>query len=498
MNIQNTEWLSHPLILEINTWPWLYGLSERYNYLITLQNVPEEVIDNEFKYFDVIWLMGVWERSPKGREIAINHPGLQEEYRQALRYFSTDDVVGSPYAIHYYHVDSNLGSETGLDYFRKQLADRGILLILDYVPNHVAIDHVWVLEKSNTFIEGTFEEQISNPDKFFSAGGKVYAHGLDPYFFDNPWTDTVQINAFSKEARQKTINTLLNIAEQCDGVRCDMAMLLINEVFKRTWGERGGKPLEKEFWREVIPAVKEKFPNFKFIAEVYWDLEWELQQQGFDYCYDKKLYERLIHDDARSIRTHLLADMDYQSKLVRFIENHDEQRAVKVFGEKKSRAAAIITLTLPGARLIHEGQTQGHTIKLPVQLRRRPMEENNAELVVFYNKLLKIIPGKELGKGQWSLCKVEPVGKDASYENLIAYIWEINNLRQLTVVNFSTYLTQGHIRIGGLHYGSNNWTFTDLFTQKKYTYKGEDLDNYGLYVDLDAFQGHILDIKKND
>ena len=496
MYINKIEWPENPKIYQINTWPWLYGLSETYNYPITLQNVPEEVLDRYISLFDVIWLMGVWERSPKGREIAINHPDLQEEYRNALRYFSTDDVVGSPYAVHYYHVDSHLGGQEGLINFRKQLVDRGLLLLLDYVPNHVSIDHVWTLEKSDVFIEGIFEEQIAKPNEFFSVGGRVYAHGKDPNF--PPWTDTVQINAFSKEARQKTINTLLNIAEQCDGVRCDMAMLLINEVFKRTWGERGGKPLEKEFWRDVIPAIKEKFPNFKFIAEVYWDLEWELQQQGFDYCYDKKLYERLIHDDARSIQTHLMADWNYQSKLVRFIENHDEQRAVKRFGEKKSKAAAIITLTLPGARLIQEGQPRGHTIKLPVQLRRRPMEESNSELVVFYNKLLKIIPGKELGKGQWSLCKVEPVGKDASYENLIAYIWEINNLRQLTVVNFSTYLTQGHIRIGGLHYGSNNWTFTDLLTQKKYTYKGEDLDNYGLYVDLDSWKFQIFDIKKND
>ena len=496
MSIKKIEWSENPKIYQINTWPWLYGLSESYNYTITLQNVPEEVLDKEISLFDVVWLMGVWERSPKGRKRALQHPDLQEEYREALRYFSADDVVGSPYAVYYYHVDSHLGGQEGLTNFRKQLINRGILLLLDYVPNHVAIDHMWTLEKSEIFVQGTLEEQMSHPYDFFSVGDQVYAHGRDPNF--PPWTDTVQINAFSKEARQKTINTLLNIAEQCDGVRCDMAMLLINEVFKRTWGERGGTPLEKEFWREVIPAVKEMFPNFKFIAEVYWDLEWELQQQGFDYCYDKKLYERLAHDDAESINEHLRAEWDYQSKLVRFIENHDEKRAIKVFGEKRSRAAAIITLTLPGARLIHEGQTLGHAIKLPVQLRRRPMEENNAELVVFYNKLLKIIPGKELGKGQWSLCKVEPVGKDASYENLIAYMWEINNLRQLTVVNFSTYLTQGHIRIGGLHYGSNNWTFTDLLTQKKYTYKGEDLDNYGLYVDLDAWEGQIFDIKKND
>lgn len=494
MSIKEIEWPKNPKIFQINTWSWLYGLSETYNYPITLKNVPEEVLDKQISLFDAVWLMGVWERSPKGREIAIQHPDLQKEYRSALRYFSTDDVVGSPYSVHYYHVDSHLGGQEGLAFFRKQLADRGLLLLLDYVPNHVAIDHVWTLEKSDAFIEGTFEEQISKPDEFFSVRGKVYAHGRDPNFL--PWSDTVQINAFSSDARLKAINTLLSIAEKCDGVRCDMAMLMTNDVFKKTWGERVGIPPEKEFWCEVIPSVKEKNANFKFLAEVYWDMEWELQQQGFDYCYDKRLYERLAKEDAESIRSHLEADIDYQGKLVRFIENHDEQRAYNIFGEKKSRLAAIIILTLPGATLIHEGQMEGHKVKLPVQLRRRPMEVDITELMDFYQNLLKIIPGKEKGKGQWELCKIEPVANDYSYKNLIAYTWSFVNKNILIVVNFSPYLTQGHVRIKGVHYGFNEWTFRDLLTEEKYTYKGEDLDTYGFYVDLDAWKGHIFDIKK--
>ena len=488
------DWPNHPKIYEINTWPWLYDLSDRYNYPITLENVPEEVIDAEISSFNVIWLMGVWERSPRGRDIAINHPDLQKEYNQALRYFSTDDVVGSPYAVHYYHVDSHLGTEKGLAFFRKQLYDRGLFLLLDYVPNHVAIDHIWTLEKSDAFIEGTIEEQMSNPYDFFSVGDKVYTHGRDPYF--PPWTDTVQINAFSPEARQKAINTLLNIAKKCDGVRCDMAMLMTNDVFKKTWKDKAGETPDKEFWREIIPKVKEKFPNFKFLAEVYWDMEWDLLQQGFDYCYDKKLYERLAHDNVESIIAHLQAEWDYQSKLVRFIENHDEQRAMKLFGEKKARAASMILLTLPGARLIHEGQMEGYTIKLPVQLRRWPMEEKNPGLVKFYLKLLKIIPGKNYRKEQWSLCNIEPVGKDESFKNLIAYTWSVEHRDILVVVNYSTYLTQGHVRIEGVHYGSNKWTFSDVITEEKFIYKGEDLDTHGLYVDLDAWQSHIFDIKK--
>ena len=494
MSIDKSKWPANPRIFQINTWPWLHNLSETHSYPITLHNIPKEILGKEIINFDVVWLMGVWERSPQGREIAIQHQGLQEEYRKVLRYFNTDDIVGSPYSVYYYHVDSHLGSKEGLEIFRKELANHELLLLLDYIPNHVAVDHLWTLEKSDIFIQGTLEEQISHPYDFFSVQNRVYAHGRDPNFL--PWTDTVQINAFSSDARQKAINTLLNIAEQCDGVRCDMAMLMTNDVFKRTWGERAGLPPEKEFWREVIPAVKQKFPDFIFIAEVYWDMEWELQQQGFDYCYDKKMYDRMIHDNAQSIREHLQADWEYNRKLLRFIENHDEQRAVEVFGEDRSRAAAIIALTLPGARLIYEGQMRGYKIKLPIQLGRRPIEKENKELYDFYQRLLKIIPGKDFANGKWLLCKVDPVGNDTSYTNLISYIWSTENQYQLTVVNFSPYLTQGHVRIENLNYGFNNWKFTDLFTQKAYTYKGYDLSTYGLYIDLDAWKGQIFDIKK--
>ena len=163
MVAKEINWPKHPKILEINTWPWLNGLSQRYNKPISLKNVPREVLDNEFTFFDVVWLMGVWERSPRGRDIAIEHPGLQEDYRNALEYYNTNDVVGSPYSIHYYHVDTELGGKDGLATFRRQLAKRDLLLILDYVPNHVAIDHLWTLEKSDVFIKGTTEDFISHP-----------------------------------------------------------------------------------------------------------------------------------------------------------------------------------------------------------------------------------------------------------------------------------------------------------------------------------------------
>src|SRR4051812_17824616 len=107
------------------------------------------------------------------------------------------------------------------------------------------------------------------------------------------------------------------------------------------------------------------------LAEVYWDLEYKLQQLGFDYTYDKRLYDRLVKNDANLLRLHLRATVDYQQRLARFIENHDEERAVTVFGRPRSCAAAVLALTLPGMRLLHEGQLAGRARRVPVQLGRR-------------------------------------------------------------------------------------------------------------------------------
>jgi hypothetical protein len=495
LSFNNIEWPKSPKIFEINTWLWIHHLSEVYNIPINLKSVPKEFFKNELRFFDAVWLMGVWERSPASRRLALENEGLQGEFHKVLHDFGENDIIGSPYAIHYYHVDSHLGGVEGLKQVRNHLAENGIRLILDYVPNHVAIDHMWILEKSDMFIQGTLNDLMQKPYDFFSEGETVYAHGKDPNF--PSWSDTIQINAFSREARKKAINTLLNIAELCDGVRCDMAMLLTNSVFSKTWGEKAGSPLEKEFWTEVISSVKEKYPNFLFIAEVYWDMEWELMQLGFDYCYDKKLYDKLAYENTKEVKEYLKADLDYQRKLVRFIENHDEERSIVKFGEAKSQAAALIVLTSPGAKLVYEGQMKGFKLKIPLQLGRNSEEKESKKIFEFYKTLLDIVNGKDFANLNWSLCNVEPINmENNSSDNILSYLWWKNNIYRLIVVNYSSNPSKAHIITNVIKFNTNEWIFTDLLNQKEFIYKGKDLDEFGLFVDLNPWKGHIFDIKK--
>jgi hypothetical protein len=293
-------WSRYPTLYEINTWVWLNELARGSGKKVDLSTVPPTEWDSIASYgFDAVWLMGVWERSPAGIAIANRNPGLLQDFQGALPDFQSADNVGSPYCIRRYVVDDRLGGTEGLAIAREQLANRGMKLLLDFVPNHVAPDHPWVAEHPEYFLHGSSQDAKNSPGSYIEVHNQYLACGKDPYF--PAWPDVLQLNAFQPGLRQSVVETLANIAAQCDGVRCDMAMLLLNDVFKRTWGARAGQTPSTEYWDDVVPAVKRAHPGFLFIAEAYWDLEWELQQHGFDFCYDKRLYDRLEQEDGDCI-----------------------------------------------------------------------------------------------------------------------------------------------------------------------------------------------------
>jgi glycosidase len=481
-----------PLIYEINTWVWLAELSRKHKSPVTLSNVPNEEWDAIASFgFDAVWLMGVWQRSPAGKKLARNLTPLLEEYRKALPDFTPEDIPGSPYCIRDYSVDESLGGPEGLYQARKAAADCGLGLILDFVPNHVAMDHEWVLERPEFIIPGDAADLIRAPREFFQSGGRVFACGRDPNY--PPWQDVAQLNAFHPGLREAAIGTLLGIAAQCDGVRCDMSILLINRIFQKTWGSRAGREPQHEYWVQVIGDVRKRYPDFAFIAEAYWDLERELQQQGFDYCYDKRLYDRLIHESADTIRLHLSGDPAYPHKLVRFIENHDEPRAAAAFGPEKARAAAVIVAALPGARLFYDGQFEGRKVQLPVQLGRQPEEYPDRELRCFYRTLLESVRDARLREGTWNLCELSGWPDNESYRNFVAWIWAGADRHHLIVVNLSERQSQGRVRMPGLNLSGRSWQLVDLLSGDVFERDGNEMTDPGLYVDLRPWGYHFLE-----
>lgn len=484
-------WSRNPTIYEINTWVWLSELSERFGTSVTLGSIPEAEWNAVAAYgFDAVWLMGVWERSPAGIVISNRNENLIGEFRRALPDFRQQDNVGSPYCVRRYVVDQHLGGPDGLASARRELAKRKIRLILDFVPNHVAQDHPWVTAHPEYFVQGKTADASGDPNSFVKLGDRIFAYGRDPYF--PPWQDVLQLNAFQPDLREATLETVLSIAGQCDGIRCDMAMLLLNQIFERTWGSRAGKPPATEYWRDLIPDVKKAHSEFLFVAEAYWDLEWELQQQGFDFCYDKRLYDRLNHDGAETIRLHLSADLAYQAKLLRFIENHDERRAAATFSPEKQRAAAVAIATLTGARLFHEGQFEGRKMRLPVFLCRRPAETPDQRLQIFYQWLLDAINSPVFREGQWALCKCAGWPDNSSYQHLVAWSWFKDNDRYLIVVNLSDSAVQGMVQCSWDDLRGKTWRLADVLSGQSYDRNGDEMRDRGLYVDLKPWNCHFF------
>ena len=485
-----SAWPQYPVLYEIDTWIWLTHLRQKYGRDIDLASVPSAEWDAIAAYgFDAVWLMGVWERSPVGIAIANQNKGLIEDFRRALPDFRAEDNVGSPYCVRGYVVDQHFGGPSGLATARRALSKRGMNLILDFVPNHVAPDHRWVAEHPEYFVLGRADDIRNDPASFRQIGGTVFACGRDPYF--PAWPDVLQLNAFEPGLREAVIQTVSNIAEQCDGVRCDMAMLMLNAIFQRTWGGRVGGPPRTEYWTDVISVIKQQRPGFLFIAEAYWDLEWELQQLGFDFCYDKKLYDRLEHSDTENIRLHLCADLAYQRRLLRFIENHDEPRATSAFFAAKQRAAALTIATVPGARMFHEGQFEGRKVRPPVFLGRRPGEPQDRDLQEFYRKLLDAIHRPVFREGQWMLCNRSGWPDNTSFQNLVAWTWLGNDDQYVIVVNLSDRPAQGQVQIPWAD-ANETWQLLDLFSGAKYERNGDEMFSPGLYVELGPWNYHFF------
>jgi len=484
-------WPRYPSLYEINTWVWLSELGQKYGKKVDLSAVPSAEWDAIASYgFDAVWLMGVWERSPAGIAISNQNQNLLADFRRALPDFRPDDNVGSPYCIRGYAVDRHLGGPEGLAVARRELAKRGMNLLLDFVPNHVAPDHPWAAEHPEYFIRGNAGDLRNDPSSFIEVHGNVIARGRDPYF--PAWQDVVQLNAFAPGLRQSAIETVSSIAQQCDGIRCDMAMLFLNQVFERTWGSRAGPRPATEYWIDLIVTIKKKYPGFLFAAEAYWDLEWDLQQQGFDFCYDKKLYDRLEHGNAESARLHLCADLAYQAKLLRFIENHDEPRAAATFLPAKQEAAALTTATLPGAKLFHEGQFDGRKVRLPVFLGRRPTEPVDSSLHTFYSKLLESIHRPIFHEGQWALCERTGWPDNASFQNLVAWSWLRGDEWYLIVVNLSDYTSQAQVQVPWADVPGGHWKLADLLSGAVFERDGNQMRSPGLYVELEPWHYHFL------
>ncbi len=483
------------LLYEINARLWLTELKDKYQDSLFLIDVPDDewtTIRN--KGFEWIWLMGVWETAEV--DDLDRYPFLKSVFDEALPTWQKPDTVGSPYSIMKYSLNPYLGNKGDLAELKSKLNSFGIKLILDFIPNHLSYLTTYLQTNVDYFIHSKTEIR-ERRKLFFHTGTNYIAMGKDPHF--DPWTDTSQLNIFNEKTRLFMINNLRHIAKHADGVRCDMAMLVLNDIFNSTWGwllkKQGFFIPQQEFWSIAIQEIKSEFPEFTFIAEVYWNLECKLQDLGFDYTYDKRLYDELKNSTGANIYNYINRNFPFQEKAMRFIENHDEERAIKVFGSQKSLAAFVIISTLPGMTLVHQGQVIGKTVKAPLRLLRIKDENIDRDLNAKYEIIFQFLSNIESNVSKFSFIKITQAwAYNDSHYNITSWIWRTKQKFFLIVVNYSSIMSQANLKLPKDILVQNNLIFSDKYGEKEYIRDCKSLIEEGLFVELKPYNFHLFEV----
>jgi hypothetical protein len=484
----------YPLLYQANTRVWLNRMSRHIGRSATLDDIPDIDLDVIASLgFDWVYLLSVWQIGEAGRKVSRSNPGWLAEYREFLPDLQEEDICGSGFAITSYTLNSELGKPDVLLRLRDRLHQRGLKLMLDFVPNHTAPDHPWTHAHPEYYVPGTEAQLAEQPQNYIKVdlpqGSTILAYGRDPYF--DGWPDTLQLNYGNPALQTVLIDELLKISQWCDGLRCDMAMLVLPEIFQRTWGIAIAP-----FWEKATQKVREQHPDFIFMAEVYWDMEWTLQQKGFDYTYDKRLYDRLRDRHPHPVREHFWADLDYQEKSARFLENHDEPRAAATFPPGSHQAAAILTYFSPGLRFFHQGQLQGWQKKISVHLCRGPEQAIDPSLQEFYRKLLEVLHLSVFREGDWQLLECQPAWESNwTSDCFIAFAWQgLDGKRVIIAVNYASNQSQCYVRLPWLDLGDHMYQLKDLMGSSSYDRLGTDLLSTGLYLDLPGWSYHVFEL----
>lgn len=474
-------------ILEVNTRVWLRRLGG--GTPLSLDSVADSILDTwKNQGFDAIWLMGVWHASNEGAEIARNHEGLQREFRDTLSDLKPqEDITGSPYAVADYRVREDLGGNEALAGFRERLRKRGLKLILDFVPNHTAIDHPWVFEHPEWYVQGYPDDKYNSRGFGVESdeGERVICHGKDPYF--PPWTDTAQLDYRNPDLQEALRDLLKQLADICDGVRCDMAMLVLSEVFGRTWGSH-----PEEFWPRAIFETRAANPDFLFMAEVYWGKDKELLEMGFNLTYDKVPLDQAVHGPLWDRDLFDLPESEHRRR-VRFLENHDEPRIASRIDKNRAFAAASWLFSLPTTRLIYEGQLEGAKVRPPVQLLRAPEEPVDETVRDFYGKLLETLKVPVIRSGIWALLETRSAwqGND-SHTRILGQAYDLYDEHIRIFVNWADHRSQCwiDIKFGDLH--GKEVVLRDSLNGMTYVRDGVELMMRGLYLDLPPWHAHVF------
>jgi hypothetical protein len=196
------------------------------------------------------------------------------------------------------------------------------------------------------------------------------------------------------------------------------------------------------------------------------------------------------------VREHFLAGLDFQDKVARFMENHDEPRAAATFAPALHRAAAIVTYLSPGLRFFHQGQFEGRTKRISPHLVRAPLEPTDEATKDFYEQLLAALRNKTVRDGEWRLLECVPAWDgNWTWDGFLAFGWQHDTAHMLVVVNYADNQGQCYVRWPYADPGGSTVRLTDLMSAARYERAGSDLASAGLYLDLPPRGYHVFEVQ---
>src|SRR5688572_21768346 len=128
----------YPLLYQINTRVWVTELSRKLGRRATLDDITDDALDKIAEDgFDWVWFLSVWRTGELGRKVSRENLGWRHEFENTLPDLDDKDIEGSGFAIMDYTVHPDLGGDSSLSKLRSRLQQRGLKLMLDFVPNHM-------------------------------------------------------------------------------------------------------------------------------------------------------------------------------------------------------------------------------------------------------------------------------------------------------------------------------------------------------------------------
>ena len=361
------------------------------------------------------------------------------------------------------------------------------------MPNHVAPDHAWTTEHPEWFVRGTTDDLAADPAAFLAIGDAVIARGRDPYF--PPWPDVVQLDASLPALREAAAAEVAAIAERCDGVRCDMAMLVLDDIFVRTWGDRaGGRPGAGRRAGVLADGDGGRAGGSPRLRVLGRGVLGPRAATARGTASTPATTSGSTTGSCTGSRRRRSAPTSAPTSATRPTRSASSRTTTSRGWRRRcrapaARAAAVVALTLPGVALLHEGQEVGRRIRVPVTLGRRPDEAPDTDLDGWYGRLRTAI-GAGMRRGEWALVDVEGWPDNRSCEHLVAWTWIGPDARFLVVVNLSDDKADGRIRLGAA--SAAPIVLTDALTGDRYLRDGAAVGSDGLYVALAPHGAHVL------